>query len=494
MSGFFGVVSDADCVADLFYGTDYHSHLGTMRGGLATWADDRFVRFIHNITNTQFRSKFEDDLAHLRGKLGIGVISDYEDQPLIIGSHMGRYALATVGRIANLDELAAEAFRGRTTHFSEMGGSSINPTELVATLINQQDSFTAGIQYAQDTIKGSCSLLLLTEDAVYAARDRLGRTPVVIGRKPGAYAATLETCALPNLDYDVERYLGPGEIVRLRPDGVETLRAPGKEMQVCAFLWVYYGFPASCYEGINVESVRNRCGAALARADDIEVDLVAGIPDSGTGHAIGYANQSGAPYGRPFAKYTPTWPRSFMPQEQRVRDLVARMKLIPIREVIQGKRVLFCEDSIVRGTQLGETVRRLFEHGALEVHMRPACPPLLHGCKFLNFSQSRSELDLAARQAIKQLEGEDDRHLDDYADPDSKRHAAMVERVRQHLGLTSLRYQRLDDLVEAVGLPKHRLCTYCWDRAESGARQLWLVPRTAVRRQTSTREPGSPSD
>ncbi|MCU0874161.1 MAG: amidophosphoribosyltransferase [Pirellulaceae bacterium] len=476
MSGFFGVAASADCVADLYYGTDYHSHLGTMRGGLATWGPDRFTRFIHDITNTQFRSKFEDDLAQLHGNLGIGVISDYEDQPLIIGSHLGTYALATVGRILNLDPLAAEAFRGRTTHFSEMGGTGINPTELVATLINRQSSFAAGIEYAQHMIKGSCSLLLLTQNAIYAARDRLGRTPVVIGRKPGAYAATLETCALPNLDYDVERYLGPGEIVRMTADGVETLRAAGKEMQICSFLWVYYGYPASSYEGINVESVRYRCGAALARADDIEVDLVAGIPDSGTGHAIGYANESGVPYGRPFVKYTPTWPRSFMPQDQRVRDLVARMKLIPIREVIRGKRVLFCEDSIVRGTQLRDTVRRLFEYGAKEVHMRPACPPLVHGCKFLNFSQSRSELDLAARQAIKELEGEDDKHLDDYADPDSERHAAMVERIRQQLGLTSLKYQRLDDLVQAIGLPKSRLCTYCWDGAESGARQLWLVP------------------
>jgi amidophosphoribosyltransferase len=358
-----------------------------------------------------------------------------------------------------------------------MGGSSINPTELVATLIDRESSFAAGLEYAQQMIKGSCSMLLLTEDAIYAARDRLGRTPVVIGCKPGSHAATLETCALPNLDYDVDRYLGPGEIVRLTADGVETLKPPGREMQICAFLWVYYGYPASSYEGINVESVRYRCGAALARADDVEIDLVAGIPDSGTGHAIGYANESGVAYGRPFVKYTPTWPRSFMPQEQRVRDLVARMKLIPIREVIQGKRVLFCEDSIVRGTQLRDTVRRLFECGAKEVHMRPACPPLIYGCKFLNFSQSRSELDLAARQAIKELEGDDDKHLEDYADPDSERYATMVERVRQQLGLTSLKYQRLDDLVEAIGLPKGRVCTYCWDGAESCSRQLWLVPQ-----------------
>jgi len=476
MSGFFGVAAKTDCVADLFYGTDYHSHLGTMRGGLATWVPDRFIRFIHDITNAQFRSKFEDDLPHLQGNLGIGVISDFEDQPLIVASHLGTYALATVGRILNLDELAAEAFQGRATHFSEMGGSGVNPTELVATLINRESSFAAGIAHAQEAIKGSCSLLVLTRDSIYAARDRLGRTPVVIGCKPGAYAVTLETCALPNLDYDVDRYLGPGEIVRLTADGVEPLKPPGREMQICAFLWVYYGYPASSYEGINVESVRYRCGAALARADDVQIDLVAGIPDSGTGHAIGYANESGIAYGRPFVKYTPTWPRSFMPQDQRVRDLVARMKLIPIREVIQGKRVLFCEDSIVRGTQLRDTVRRLFEYGAKEVHMRPACPPLVYGCKFLNFSQSRSELDLAARQAVKELEGEDDKHLDDYADPDSARHAAMVERVRQQLGLTSLKYQRLDDLVEAIGLPKGRVCTYCWDGCESCTRQLWLVP------------------
>ncbi len=476
MSGLFGVVAKTDCVADLFYGTDYHSHLGTVRGGMATWVPDRFIRFIHDITNAQFRSKFEDDLPRLRGNLGIGVISDYQDQPLIIGSHLGTYALVTVGRILNLDELAAEAFRGHKTHFSEMGGNGINPTELVATLINRESSFTEGIAYAQEVIQGSCSLLLLTDDSIYAARDRLGRTPVVLGCKPGAYAATLETCALPNLDYDVDRYLGPGEIVRLTADGVETVKPPGQEMQICAFLWVYYGYPASSYEGINVETVRYRCGAALARADDVQVDLVAGIPDSGTGHAIGYANASGMPYGRPFVKYTPTWPRSFMPQDQRVRDLVASMKLVPIRDVIQGRRVLFCEDSIVRGTQLRDTVRRLFEYGAREVHMRPACPPLIYGCKFLNFSQSRSELDLAARQAIKELEGDADKHLEDYADPDSARYAAMVDRVRQQLGLTSLKYQRLDDLVEAIGLPKGRLCTYCWDGCESCSRQLWLVP------------------
>ena len=466
MGGLYGVASRTDCVSDLFYGTDYHSHLGTVRGGLAVRNERGFTRLIKDITTSQFRSKFEDDLGRMHGPLGIGVISDYEDQPLLIGSHLGTYALVTVGRILNLDALVAEAYRKQTTHFSEMSGDAVNPTELVATLINQAGSFEEGIQRAQQAIEGSCSLLLLTEDCIYAARDLLGRTPLVIGRKVGARAATLETCALPNMGYEVEQYLGPGEIVRITAEGVETLRPPGETMQICAFLWVYYGFPASSYEGINVEVVRNRCGAALARADDSQVDIVGGIPDSGTGHAIGYANQSGIPYARPFVKYTPTWPRSFMPPDQQVRDLVARMKLIPIAELIRGKRVLFCEDSIVRGTQLKDTIQRLYDCGASEVHMRPACPPLVYGCKFLNFSRSKSELDLAARKSIKELEGDADGHLDEYADPTSERHAAMVDRTRQRLGLTTLRYQQLDDLVSAIGLPKEQLCTYCWDGVE----------------------------
>ena len=475
MGGFFGVASQTDCVADLFYGTDYHSHLGTMRGGMAIYGEGGFSRVIHDITNSPFRSKFEDELGKMRGRIGIGVISDYEDQPLIIGSHLGTYAIVTVGRILNLEKLAAEAFRGRTTHFSEMGGVGINPTELVATLINRENSFAEGIRCAQEAIEGSCSILLLTADAIYAARDRLGRTPVIIGKKLGAYAATLETCALPNLGYDLDRYLGPGEMVRITPNEVETLTPARDEMQICAFLWIYYGYPASSYEGINVEAARNRCGAALAKDDNRQIDLVAGIPDSGTGHAIGYANGSGIAYGRPFVKYTPTWPRSFMPQDQRVRDQVARMKLIPISDLIRGKRVLFCEDSIVRGTQLRDTIRQLFDSGAREVHMRPACPPLVHGCKFLNFSRSSSELDLVARKAIKELEGEGNKHLDDYADPASERHAAMVERIRQLLGLTSLKYLKLSDLVAAIGLPKNRLCTYCWDGAESCCKQLSLL-------------------
>jgi amidophosphoribosyltransferase len=465
MGGFFGVVSREECIEDLFYGTDYHSHLGTRRGGLA--ADNGgFIRFIHDITNAQFRSKFEDDIQKMYGRRGIGVISDYEDQPLIIGSHLGVYAIVTVGAVQNAASLAREMFAERTAHFAEMAGGDINPTELVAALINQGETFTDGIRRAQQAVRGSCSMLLLAPDGLYAARDAYGRTPVIVGRKDGAWAATLETCALPNLGYTIDRYLGPGEIVRLTAEGIEQMAPPGDRMQICAFLWVYYGYPASCYEAINVEVVRNRCGAALARRDDVEVDLVSGIPDSGTGHALGYAAEAGIPMERPFVKYTPTWPRSFMPQDQRIRDLVARMKLIPIRELIEGKRLLFCEDSIVRGTQLKDTIQRLHDAGAKEVHMRPACPPLIYGCRFLNFSRSRSEMDLAARRAIVEIEGAADASPEGYDDPDSEKYARMVEGIRCRLNLTSLRYQRLDDLVEAVGLPKENLCTYCWDGAD----------------------------
>jgi len=466
MGGFFGIASREDCVQDLFYGTDYHCHLGTMRGGLAVKNSDGFARFIHDITNSQFRSKFEDDIMKMHGRSGIGVISDFDDQPLIIGSHLGVYAIATVGVIQNWKHLAAMAFDKRSTHFSEMSGSTINPTELVATLIDQEATFAEGIRNAQEVIEGSCSLLLLTEGGIYAARDRLGRTPVIIGEKEGALAATLETCAFPNLDFEITRSLGPGEVVRFTAEGLEQVNPPGEQMQICAFLWVYYGYPASNYEGINVEVVRNRCGAALARAESIDIDMVAGVPDSGTGHAVGYAHQAGIPYRRPFVKYTPTWPRSFMPQDQKIRDLVAKMKLIPVRELIQDQRLLFCEDSIVRGTQLKDTIQRLYTYGAKEVHMRPACPPLVFGCKFLNFSRSRSQMDLAGRKAIKELGGTAEGDVDAYADPDSDEYAAMVDRICGQLNLTSLRYQRLADLVEAVGLPKEKLCTYCWDGVE----------------------------
>jgi len=466
MGGLFGVVSKDDCVSDLFYGTDYHSHLGTMRGGLAVMAPDGVTRFIHDITNAQFRSKFESDVPRMRGSKGIGVISDFEDQPLIIGSHHGVYAIVTVGVVRNAAELARKAFGRRSTHFSEMSGGAIKPTEIVATLIDQEATFEDGIRSAQDRIEGSCSVLILARSGIYAARDKLGRTPVVIGRKEGAYAATLETCALPNLGYETTKYLGPGEIVLMTPDGIQQKNPPGQRLQICGFLWVYYGYPASNYEGINVEAARTRCGVALARKDNVEIDFVAGIPDSGIAYAIGYAGEAHVPYRRPFVKYTPTWPRSFMPQDQSVRDLVAKMKLIPITDLIQGKRLLFCEDSIVRGTQLKGTIQRLYDCGAREVHMRPACPPLVHACKFLNFSRSKSELDLAARKAIKELEGAHAEELDEYSTAGSEKHHAMVEAIRRRLTLTSLRYQELQDLVDAIGLPKEKICTYCWDGAE----------------------------
>ncbi len=467
MSGVFGVVSKEDCVPDLFYGTDYHSHLGTLRGGMAVKNGEGFTRFIHDISNTQFRSKFEDDLPRMSGPMGIGVISDYEDQPLLINSHHGAYAIVTVGKVGNQEELIQKALSRTGVHFSEMTGNEVNPTQLVAHLIDQGTTFAEGIEFAQDQIEGSCSILILTDEGIYAARDKLGRTPLIVGKKDGARAVTFETCALPNLGYETDRYLGPGEIVRHTEEGVEQVKAPGDKMQVCAFLWVYYGYPASTYEGANVESVRYACGRALARRDDVEVDVVAGVPDSGVGHAIGYANQAKIPYRRPFVKYTPTWPRSFMPQDQRVRDLVARMKLIPIRDLIEGKRILFCEDSIVRGTQLQDIIRRVFDYGAQEVHMRAACPPLVFGCKFLNFSRSRSELDLAGRRAVEELEGGPPSDLGKYTDPDGEPHCAMVEGIRARLGLTTLKYQRLDDLIEAIGLPRENVCTFCWDGTES---------------------------
>jgi len=463
VGGFFGVASEQDCVADLFFGTDYHSHLGTSRGGMVVYGKNGFKRNIHDITNSPFRTKFEPDLYKHVGNLGLGVISDHEDQPMLIGSRHGRYAVVTVGRVDNLRPLAGEILRGHAVHFSEIKGNEFNQTEVVASLINQQETFVDGLRHAHEKIEGSCSILLLTDHGIYASRDRLGRTPMALGRKEGAVAVTLETCAFPNLGYQVDRNLGPGEIVRLTPDGVEQLSPPGDRMQVCAFLWIYYGFPASSYEGINVEEARYRCGAALARRDDTPVDVVAGVPDSGVGHAIGYASEAGVPYRRPFVKYNPTWSRSFMPQEQRVRDLVARMKLIPIREQIVGKRLLFCEDSIVRGTQLREVIQRLFETGAREVHMRPACPPLVFACRFLNFSRSRSELDLAVRKAIAELEGGPRKNLAEYSDPSTPRCAAMVERIRERLGLTSLKYQTLEDMMAAIGLPRERLCTYCWN-------------------------------
>jgi len=465
MGGLFGVFSDTDCVDDVFYGTDYHSHLGTKRGGMAIKNSGGFQRFIKDITNSQFRSKFDKDIKKMHGNKGIGIISDYEDQPLIISSRLGVFAIATVGKINNIEELANEALNSGT-HFSEMHGSEINPTELVATIISQGNTFEEGIQRVQKMIEGSCTLLLLTEKGLYAARDLLGRTPLVIGEKPGSYAVAMETCAFPNLGYEIIEYMGPGEIIFLSQQGVEQLVEPKERMQICSFLWVYYGYPASSYEGINVEGVRYRCGAFLRQGDDLTVDLVAGIPDSGTAHGLGYANESKIPYARPFVKYTPTWPRSFMPQEQSIRDKVAEMKLIPIKELITDKRLLFCEDSIVRGTQLRKQVERLFKSGAKEVHMRPACPPLVYGCKFLNFSRSRSELDLAGRWAIKDLIGEDLENPVEYTNQESDKYKAMVNVIREKLHLTTLKYQKLENLVKAIGLPKEKLCTYCWDGVE----------------------------
>jgi len=463
MGGVFGVAAKDDCVQDLFYGTDYHSHLGTRRGGMAVKNGKGFTRFIKNIENAQFRSKFDDDLSKMDGHIGIGCISDFEDQPLIIGSHLGTYAIVTVGRVNNVEELTQNAFDKHAIHYSEMSGGEINPTELIASLINQEDTFAAGLHHAQKSIDGSCTILLLTEDGIYAARDYHGRTPLILGEKDGAFCACQESCAFPNLDYLVKKELGPGEIVKITPDGIEELAPANDKLRICSFLWVYYGYPASTYENLNVEVMRNRNGAALARGDNVDIDLVAGVPDSGTAHAIGYANEAGIPYCRPFIKYTPTWPRSFMPQNQDVRNLVARMKLIPIPELIQGKKLLFCEDSIVRGTQLRETIQRLYDYGAVEVHMRPACPPLIHGCKFLNFSRSKSVLDLAGRRAVYELEGSHEVPLEEFADCSMDKYQAMVERIRNRLNLTSLKYQSLPDLVQAIGLPKKKVCTYCWD-------------------------------
>lgn len=462
MGGFFGCVSKTDCVTDVFYGTDYHSHLGTKRGGIAVKNSDGFKKIIKNIENSYFRNKLEDELPNLTGKSGIGVISDMDSQPLVIGSHLGRFALVTVAKINNLEEIAQKAFAMKH-HFSEVADGKVSPTELVAMLINQGSSFEEGIAYAQETIKGSCTMLLLTENGIYAARDKLGRTPVIIGRKEGTFAATMETCSFYNLGYNVEKYLGPGEIVLLTADGCEQKKKPGDRMQICSFLWVYYGYPASSYEDINVEAVRYKCGQALAKNDDIEVDFVSGIPDSGIGHAIGYANEKNIPYIRPFVKYTPTWPRSFMPQDQNMRDLVAKMKLIPIQALIDGKRAMFCDDSIVRGTQLKDNIQILFEFGAHEVHMRPACPALIYSCEFLNFSTSRSTLDLIGRKVIQELEGDQFEAIDEYAVAGSEKTQKMVECIGQKLRLSTLRYQKLEDLVDAIGLPKERLCTHCWD-------------------------------
>ena len=463
MGGFFGTVSTRSCVTDLYYGTDYNSHMGTKRGGMATYSEEKgFIRSIHNLESAYFRSKFEPNLGKFSGNSGIGVISDTDPQPIIINSHLGKFAIVTVAKIANIDELEKELL-AEGVHFGELSSGKTNPTELIALLIVRGKSFVEGIENVYNKVKGSCSMLILTEDGLIAARDRLGRTPIVIGKKEGAYAATSESTAFPNLDFEIDRYIGPGEIVRLRPDGVEQMRKPNEQMQICSFLWVYYGFPVSCYEGRNVEEVRFSCGYEMGAKDKAEVDCICGIPDSGVGMGLGYSEGKGVPYHRAVSKYTPTWPRSFTPSNQELRSLVAKMKLIPNRTMMTGKCLLFCDDSIVRGTQLKDNVKMLFDYGAKEVHMRIACPPLIYGCPFLGFSSSKTDLELMTRRVIKDLEGDENKDLKKYADPDSPQHRRMVQRIADMFGLTSLEFNRVDTLVKAIGLPKCKVCTHCFD-------------------------------
>lgn len=501
MGGFFGVTSKENCVMDLFFGTDYHSHLGTRRGGMAVYGKKGFQRSIHNIENSPFRTKFERDVEELKGTSGIGSISDNEPQPLLIQSHLGSFAIVTVGKINNEESLIRYAYENNHIHFMEMSGGRINATELTASIITQKQSIVEGLLHAQEMIEGSMTILILTPEGIYASRDRYGRTPVVIGRRDNAFCVSFESFAYINLGYHDYSELGPGEIVLVTPEGIRSLSKPRNEMKICSFLWVYYGYPTSGYEGVNVEEMRYRCGRILAQRDmgcrgctdacpgknacggpqtkpeepsgmeessRIHPDIVAGVPDSGIAHAIGYANESGIPFARPFIKYTPTWPRSFMPQNQSQRNLIAKMKLIPVDALIRGKRLLLIDDSIVRGTQLGETTEFLYQSGAKEVHIRPACPPLLFGCKYLNFSRSNSDLDLITRRIIREREGEQvsEETLFDYADPDSQNYKEMVETIRKRLNFTSLKYHRLDDLTESIGIAPEKLCTYCWSGKE----------------------------
>ena len=469
MGGFFGVASKEACNLDLFYGTDYHSHLGTRRGGMATYGSDGWKRAIHNIENSPFRTKFEKDVDTMKGNIGIGCISDYDPQPILIQSHLGCFGITTVGKINNADQLIRNLYENGHTHFQSMTNGQINSTELVAALICKKDSFVEGIRYVQSVVQGSMTLLLLTENGIYAARDLLGRTPVVIGKKENAYCVSFESFAYINLGYTDYKELGPGEIVYVTPESVETVSPACEKMRICSFLWVYYGYPTSSYEGVGVEEMRYNCGKLLAQRDDhsIDVDIVAGVPDSGIAHAIGYANESGIPYARPFIKYTPTWPRSFMPTTQSQRNLIARMKLIPVHSLIEDRSLLLIDDSIVRGTQLRETTEFLYQSGAKEVHVRPACPPLLYGCKYLNFSRSKSDLDLITRRIIREWEGDNDVNvLSEYADPNSDRYAAMLEEIRKRQNFTSLRYHRLDDLIKSIGIDACQVCTYCFNGVE----------------------------
>ncbi len=476
MGGFFGTISTKDCVNDLFYGTDYNSHLGTKRAGMVTFdAEKGFNRSIHSLERDYFRSRFEDELDSFHGHQGLGVISDTDPQPIIVNSHLGRYAVVTVAKINNLREIADELLSQRM-HLSEMSANNINQSELVALLINMGNTFVDGINLVYQKIKGSCSMLILTEDGIIAARDFLGRTPIVIGHKEEscvlpdgteehveAYAVSSESTSFPNLGFSLLRDVGPGEIVRLHADGMEVLQPAFKHCQICSFLWVYYGFPASCYEGINTEATREKNGKMMGEKDDLEADLVCGIPDSGVGMALGYAEGSGIPYKRAVLKYTPTWPRSFTPGNQSRRDLVAKMKLIPNEALLRGQRVVFCDDSIVRGTQLRDNVKEFFANGAKEVHVRISCPPLVYGCPFIGFTASKSDLELISRRIIKDFEGDDKAKLDLYATTDSPEYRCMVDEIARRLGLTSLKFATIEDLVASIGLPKSRVCTHCFD-------------------------------
>ena len=470
MGGFFGVASKHDCVLELFYGVDYHSHLGTRRGGMAVYGKEGFNRAIHNIENSPFRTKFERDVEELKGNLGIGCISDYEPQPLLLQSHLGSFAITTIGKINNQEEILEKAYKDGRSHFLEMSGGQINATALIGSLICRKSSIEEGIRYAQEMVDGSLSLLIMTKDGIYAARDLYGRTPVVIGKKDGAYCVSFENFAYLNLGYNHDRELGPGEIAYITPESVETLVQPRDKMRICSFLWVYYGYPTSSYEGVNVEEMRYNCGSMLARrdGDSVHPDIVAGVPDSGVAHAIGYSNESGIPYARPFIKYTPTWPRSFMPTNQSQRDLIARMKLIPVQALIENKRLLLIDDSIVRGTQLRETTEFLYRSGAKEVHVRPACPPLVFGCKYLNFSRSKSDMELITRRIIREQEGDNcpEEVLEEYTNPDSCRYAKMIEEIRRIQNFTTLRFHRLDDLLASIGLEPCKVCTYCFSGKE----------------------------
>ena len=467
MGGFFAVATKESCVLDLFYGTDYHSHLGTRRAGMAVYGKNGFDRAIHNIQNSPFRTKFEKDAEELNGNLGIGCISDFEPQPLLVHSHLGSFAITTVGKIANANELVQDCYDSGKTHFLEMSGGSINQTEVAAAIINQKDTILDGLKYLQEKVVGSLSVLILTKEGIYASRDRLGRTPIIVGKKEGAYCYSFESFAYLNLGYTDYKELGPAEITFMTSDGVETLSKAGEEMKMCSFLWVYYGYPTSTYEGVNVEEMRYETGRRMAKHDDIDLDYAAGVPDSGVPAAIGYSNQAQIPFSRPFIKYTPTWPRSFMPASQAQRNMIARMKLIPVQPLIKDKKLLLVDDSIVRGTQLGETTDFLYESGAKEVHVRPACPPIMFSCKYLNFSRSTSEMDLITRRVILEREGEiTDELLEEYTNPDSDKYKAMIEDIREKLGFTSLQYARLDDIIDAIGISPCKLCTYCWNGKE----------------------------